>query len=52
MSEQQLAEKLHKPIIRKFEKRKIHSPFIDNTWAAGLANMQLIRKFNKGICFS
>ena len=52
MSEQQLAEELHKPIIRKFEKSKIHSPFIDNTWAAGLADMQLIRKFNKGICFS
>ena len=26
----ELAEELHKPIIRKFNKRKIHSPFIDN----------------------
>ena len=24
------AEELHKPIIRKFKKRKVHSPFIDN----------------------
>ena len=25
-----LAVELHKPIIRKFEKRKVHSSFIDN----------------------
>ena len=30
MSDKELAEKLHKPIIRKFEKRKVHSSFIDN----------------------
>ena len=30
MSDQQLAEELHKPIIRKFKKRKVQSPFIDN----------------------
>ena len=34
MSNQELAEELHKPVIRKFEKRKIHSSFIDNTWGA------------------
>ena len=28
---------LHKPIIRKFKKRKVHSPFIDNIWGADLA---------------
>ena len=27
-----LAEELDKPIIKKFEKRKIHSTFIDNIW--------------------
>ena len=26
----QLAEELHKPIIRNFEKRKVHSSFRDN----------------------
>ena len=26
----ELAEELHRPIIRKFEKRKVHSSFIDN----------------------
>ena len=44
-------EELHKPIIRKFEKRKVRSPFIDNIWGADLADMQLISKFNKGIRF-
>ena len=26
----ELAEQLHKPIVRKFEKRKVHSSFKDN----------------------
>ena len=47
----ELAEELHKPIIRKSNKRKLHSPFIDNIWGAGLAYMQLIGKFNKGFRF-
>ena len=38
----ELAEELHKPIIRKFKKRKVHSTFIDNIWCADLADMQLI----------
>ena len=44
----QLAEELHKPIIRNFEKRKVHSSFRDNIWGADLANMQLLSNFNKG----
>ena len=51
ISNKELAEKLHKPIIRKFKKRKVHSCFMDNIWGANLANMQLSSKFNKGICF-
>ena len=43
---EQLAKKLHKPIIRKFEKRKIHSSFKDNIWGADLADMQSISKFS------
>ena len=42
----------HKPIINKFQKRKLYSSFIDNIWGADLANMQLMSKFNKGIHFS
>ena len=51
MLKQELAEELHKPIIRKFEKRKVHSSFIDNTWGADFADIQVICKFNKVICF-
>ena len=51
MENEELAEELYKPIIRKFEKRKVHSPFIDNIWDADVADIQLISKFNKGFRF-
>ena len=47
----QLAEELHKPIIRKFEKRKVSSTFKDNIWGVDLADMQLLSKYFKGIRF-
>ena len=47
----QLANELHKPIIRKFEKRKIYSTFKDNIWGVDLADIQLLSKSNKGIRF-
>ena len=47
----QLANELHKPIIRKFEKRKVYSTFKDNIWGADLADMPLLSKYNKGIRF-
>ena len=50
-SNKQLPKELHKPTIRKFEKRKVQSPVIDNIWGANLAYMQLISKFNKGFGF-
>ena len=43
----QLAEELHKPIIKKSKKRRVYSLFKDNIWRADLADMQLISKFNK-----
>ena len=52
MSNKELAEELHKTIIRKFKKRKVDSTFIDNIWSADLADMQLISKFIRGIRFS
>ena len=51
MPNQELAEELHKPVIRKLEKRKVYSPFIDNISGPDLTDMQLISKCNKGICF-
>ena len=47
----QLAEELHKLIIIKFLKRKVHSGFRDNIWGVDSADMQLIRNFNKGFKF-
>ena len=47
----QLPNELHKPIIKKFKKRKVYSGFRDNIWGADLADMQLISKFNKGFRF-
>ena len=48
---EQLANELHKPIIRKFEKRKVYSTVKDNIWGIDLADMQLLSKYNKGIRF-
>ena len=44
-----LAEELRKSVIRKFDKRKVHSPFIDNIWGADQADMQWSSKFSERI---
>ena len=44
-----LADELHKPIIKNFEKRKVYSQFKDNIWGVDLADMQLLSRKNKGI---
>ena len=51
ISNKELREELRKPIIRKSNKRKVLSPFIDNFWGVDLADMQMISKFNKGCRF-
>ena len=48
----ELAKKLHKTIIRQFQKGIVHSSFIDNIWGADLSLIQLISKFNKEFRFS
>ena len=40
----QLSKELHEPIIKKFEKRKVHASFKDNVWGADLADMQLLTR--------
>ena len=47
----QLADELHKPIIRKVKKRKVYSSFKDNIWGADSADMQLFSKFNERLRF-
>ena len=44
-----LADELHKPVIKKFNKRKVYSQFKDNIWGEDLADMQSLSKKNKGI---
>ena len=47
----QLADELHKSIIRKSKKRKAYSSFGDNIWGEDLADMQLLSKFLKAFRF-
>ena len=45
----QLANEVHKPITRKFKKRKVYSFFGDKISSVDLADMQSLSKYNKGI---
>ena len=44
-----LADELHKPVIKKFDNRKVYSQFKDNIWGVDLADTKLLSKQNKGI---
>ena len=44
-----LAEELHKPVIKKINKRKVYSQFKDNIWGVDLADMQSLSKKNEDI---
>ena len=48
---EQLAEELHEPIIKKFKRRKVYSSFKYNIWVADLAAMQFTNKFIKEFNF-
>ena len=39
-----LADELHKPVIKKFNKRKVYSQFKDNIWGVDLVDMQSLSK--------
>ena len=43
----QLANELHKPTVRKVQKRKVYSFFRDNIWGADLVDMKSLSKYNK-----
>ena len=49
MPNDQLANKLHKPIITEFKRRKAYSSFKNNIWGIDLADMKSLIKYNKGI---
>ena len=44
-----LADELHKPVIKNFEKRKVYSQFKDNIWGVDLADMQSLSRKNNSI---
>ena len=44
-----LDNEFHKPIIKKFKKRKVYSSYRDNILGVDLAEMRLLSKYNKGI---
>ena len=46
---EQLANELHKPIIKKFKRRKVYASYKDNIFGAYLADVRLISKYNKEI---
>ena len=46
-----LADELHKPVIKKFNKRQVYSQFKDNLWGVDLADMQSLSRKNKGIMY-
>ena len=48
-SNAKLANELHKPVIKTFNKRKVYSSFKDNIWGVDLADMQLLSRKNKSI---
>ena len=43
-----LADELHKPVIKKVNKRKVYLQFKDNIWGVDLADMQSLNKKKKG----
>ena len=46
---EQLAEKLHKPVTKKFEIKKVYARFKDNIWAADLAELGSLSSKNKNV---
>ena len=44
-----LADELHNPVIKKFNKRKVYSQLKDNIWGVDLADMQSLSRKSKGI---
>ena len=45
----QLAEELHKPVTKKFKRRKVYARFKDNILAADLDEMESLSSKNKNV---
>ena len=46
-----LSDELHKPVRKKFNRRRVIVRGIDEIWAADLADMKAFSKANKGFVF-
>ena len=46
---EQLAEELHEPVIKKFKRIKVYTRFKDNIWAADLAKIESLSSKNKNV---
>ena len=46
-----LAEELHKPVTKKFKRRKVYATFKDNIWAADVTEMESLSSKNKKFKF-
>ena len=44
-----LAQKLHKPVIKKFKRIKVYAKFEDNIWAADLTEIKSLSSKNWGV---
>ena len=47
----QLANELHKQIIRKFKRQKVYSSFRQNIWGVDSGDMQSMSKYIRGITY-
>ena len=46
---EQLAEELHKPVIKKLKRRKAYARFKENIWTIDLAEMESLSSKNKNV---
>ena len=46
---EKLAEELHKPVTKKFKRRKVYARLKDNIWAADLSEMQSLPSKNENV---
>ena len=46
---EELAEELHKPVIKKFKRRKVYARFKDSIRASDLAEMESLSSMNKNV---
>ena len=44
-----LAEELHKPVTKKFKRRKVYARFKDNIWVSDLAEIGSLSYKNKSV---